>query len=73
MKIEELPPTYCIAVTGNHCINCEGYIQYYMRRVEEKRAIHTAVDKGYCIERQCITRPGNRCKHYEEKSNVGVI
>lgn len=29
--------------------------------------LYTAMDRGYYIERQYITRPGNRCKHYQER------
>lgn len=70
MDIKTSTPSYSIAVMGDHCINCEGYIQYYIRKEDGKYSIHTAVDRGYCIERQCITRPGNRCRHYQEKSDI---
>lgn len=71
MNIKTLSPSYGIAVMGDYCINCEGYIQYYCIKKDGKYSIYTAVDRGYCIERQCVTRPGNRCKHYQERE-VGV-
>lgn len=72
MNIKELTPSYGIAVMGNHCINCAEYAQYYCQRKDGNYTIHTAVDRGWCNARQCTTRPGNRCKHYREKSNVGA-
>lgn len=70
MNIEALRPSYGIAVMGDYCINCAEYAQYYLQRKEGNYTIHTAVDRGYCIKRQCITRPGNRCKYYQEKSEI---
>ena len=72
MNIETLA-SYGIAVMGNHCINCMEYVQYYCRRKEGNYDIHTAVDRGYCGARQCTTRPGNRCKHYQEKSSIRAV
>lgn len=72
MNIKTLSPSYGISVMGDHCINCEGYIQYYIRRVDGKYSIHTAIDRGYCCTRQCITRPGNRCKHYQERADETI-
>ena len=51
-----------IKITGNRCIGCYKYSQYYtISGRGELEAI-----------RQCTTRPGNRCKEYREKSNVGL-
>lgn len=55
-----------IEITGNRCVGCYKYTQYYRCWKGEIEAI----DCGFCGIRQCTTRPGNRCKHYKEKSNV---
>ena len=73
MDIKTSSPSYGIAIMGDYCINCEGYIQYYIRREDGKYSIHTAVDRGYCCTRQCITRPGNRCKHHQKGSEAGAV
>ncbi len=72
MNIKTLSPSYGIAIMGDYCINCEGYIQYYIRKEDGKYSIHTAVDRGYCCTRQCITRPGNRCKYYQERTDETI-
>lgn len=59
-----------IEITGSRCISCAKYRQYYayytMRDGEHLQAINC----GYCGRLQRTTRPGNRCKHYREQSNV---
>lgn len=57
-----------IEITGSKCVNCSRYIQYYrlVRNTVE------AVDRGLCREKQCVTRPWERCGHYSEASNVGL-
>ncbi|GAA0254158.1 hypothetical protein GCM10008922_12910 [Faecalicatena contorta] len=59
-----------IEVTGSRCISCYKYSQYYHRNYLGE---FEAIDCGYCGIRQCTTRPGNRCKAYKERSNVGIL
>lgn len=59
-----------IEITGSKCISCWKYEQYFRINARDD---FEAIDCGYCWLRHCTTRPGNRCKHYQEKSNVGVI
>lgn len=56
-----------IEITGSRCINCHFYTQYY--RICYQGVIE-AINCGFCGQRQCTTRPGNRCKSYMEKSNI---
>ncbi|MCI9357221.1 MAG: hypothetical protein HFH59_06690 [Lachnospiraceae bacterium] len=58
-----------IEISGSRCISCGKYTQYY----ELIKDMAQAIDRGYCGARQCTTRPGNRCKHYQEKSNARVM
>ena len=58
-----------IEISGNRCIGCNRYTQYYSISA---RGELEAIDQGYCGEKQCRTRPGNRCKKYAERGNVGV-
>lgn len=58
-----------IEISGSRCISCNKYTQYYRKNYDGEIE---AIDRGYCGARQCTTRPGNRCKHYREKSNVGA-
>lgn len=58
-----------IEVTGSKCISCRAYNQFYQ---ESQDNGFEAIDCGYCWKRHCTTRPGNRCKYYQEKSNMGL-
>ena len=58
-----------IKITGNRCIGCYKYNQYY---TISGRGELEAIDCGYCGIKQCRTRPGNRCKEHMQKSNVGL-
>lgn len=57
-----------IEISGNKCVSCYKYTQYY----ELRGSLAEPIECGYCGVRQCTTRPGNRCKHYREKSNVAL-
>ncbi len=70
MDAKTLKPSYGIAIVGKRCINCAKYFQYYCTRNEGKITLHTAVDCGYCGQHSRNTRPGNRCKEFEEKGAV---
>lgn len=69
MGTKTLTPSYGIAIVGKHCINCTKYFQYYLCRHEGKLDIHTAVDCGYCEQHSRNTRPGNKCREYEDREN----
>ncbi len=58
-----------IEIEGSRCISCYKYTQYYKNTIERG---FEAIDCGFCGNRQCTTRPGNRCKEYKEKSNLGI-
>ncbi len=55
-----------VEISGTRCIGCTKYTQYYLENGQ-------AVNHGFCYQRQCVTRPGSRCKHWEERSNVSAI
>lgn len=57
-----------IEITGNRCISCYKYSQYYTISAQGEL---DAIDCGYCGVKQRKTRPGNRCKGYKERSNAG--
>ena len=59
-----------IEITGSRCITCQSYTQYYQHAFSGE---FEAIDCGFCGKRQCSTRPGNRCRRYRERSNVGVL
>ncbi|MCI8683862.1 MAG: hypothetical protein HFH50_12975 [Lachnospiraceae bacterium] len=58
-----------IEISGSKCISCNKYTQYY----QIKGNVAEAIDCGFCGRRQRHTRPGNRCKEYQERSNVGGV
>lgn len=60
-----------IEITGSRCITCHSYTQYY--QCSQITGEFEAIDCGFCGERQCSTGPGNRCRRYRERSNVGVL
>lgn len=60
-----------IEITGSRCVSCAKYTQYYS--LNQSKQVFQAINCGFCGERQCTTKPGNRCKHYRERSNVGPI
>lgn len=57
-----------IEISGNRCVSCARYTQYYGLGYDGE---FRAIDCGYCGQRQCRTRPGNKCKEYREAGNVG--
>ena len=57
-----------IEISGSRCINCQKYNQYFTLTSQGELE---AIDCGYCGKKQCRTRPGNRCKDYRERGNVG--
>lgn len=58
-----------IEVLGARCRVCGKYTQYYAKWDGQ----YMAVDHGFCGQRQCQTRPWNRCKYYRERSSIGTI
>ena len=62
-----------IDITGSRCINCAKYTQHYAYRMTRSGQELLAVDCGFCGQLQRTTKPGNRCKHYQERSNVGAF
>ena len=60
-----------IEVRGSRCVSCKCYNQYYAVVLERKGKDLRPIDCGWCAQLRRTTRPGNRCKHYQEKSNVG--
>ena len=59
-----------IEITGNKCISCYKYTQYYQRKITSYD--YEPIECGFCGVMQRTTRPGNRCKHYKEISNVSL-
>lgn len=55
-----------IEITGNHCITCRFYSQYFTYNFDGLNPINC----GYCGAKGKNTKPGNRCKEYHEQSNV---
>ncbi len=62
-----------VDITGSRCVSCTKYTQYYAYRLRRDGAELQAIDCGFCGQRQCRTRPGNRCKYYREISNIGAF
>lgn len=60
-----------IEISGNKCISCYKYTQYYKRNLIGYD--YEPIDCGYCGVMGRTTRPGNRCKHYKEMSNVEIM
>jgi len=60
-----------VDISGSRCVSCAKYTQYYTQRAAKSGPEMNAIDCGYCGQLQRITRPGNRCRHYLEMSNVG--
>ncbi len=58
-----------IEITGSRCVTCSRYTQYYQLKAGQVEAI----DCGFCGAKQRHVRPGDRCKKYSEKSNVGFV
>ena len=56
-----------VDISGSRCISCARFVQYY----SIWGGGFQRIDCGFCCQRQCITRPGNRCRHYREKGNAG--
>lgn len=56
-----------VNITGNRCIGCAKFTQYYCisHSGEFQR-----IDCGFCGQQQRTTRPGNRCGKYRERGNV---
>ncbi len=59
-----------IDISGSRCISCRKYTQYYTQKQGTNEL--QPINCGYCGQRQCTTKPGNRCKHYQERGNVGA-
>lgn len=60
-----------VDISGSRCISCAKYTQYYAQRLTRSGPELSAIDCGFCGQLQRTTRPGSRCKHYREVSNVG--
>ncbi len=58
-----------IEITGNRCVSCCEFIQYYGRNYYRE---YVPIDCGYCVKRQRRTRPGDRCKDYSEAGNASA-
>lgn len=58
-----------IEISGNRCVGCGKYSQYYHLNHE---GVFEPIDKGFCGNRQCIVRPGDRCRRYVERGNTGM-
>lgn len=56
-----------IEVSGSRCVSCHFFTQYYAKKWDGEVA---AIDCGYCGTRSRNVRPGDRCKEYQERSNV---
>ena len=52
-----------IKIIGDRCQNCASYTQYFTQDLDGKA--YSAINHGFCGQRQCVTHPGDRCLHYE--------
>ncbi len=59
-----------VNVSGNKCINCTKFTQYYTKNYDSE---YERTDCGYCGQRGKKVRPGDRCKQYHEASNVSNV
>lgn len=55
-----------VNVSGNKCISCNKFTQYYTLNY---RGEMERTDCGYCGQRGMKVRPGDRCRKYVEMSN----
>ena len=62
-----------VDISGSRCISCAKYTQYYAQRLTRSGPELSAIDCGFCGQLQRTTRPGSRCKHYREASNVCLV
>jgi len=60
-----------VDISGSRCVSCARYTQYYAVRTTRSGSEMQAIDCGHCGQFQRTTRPGNRCRRYQERSNVG--
>ena len=60
-----------IEIEGSRCVSCRRYTQYYAQKLGTNEL--QAINCGFCGQLQRTTRPGNRCKHYQERSNLGPM
>lgn len=58
-----------IEISGSRCVSCGKYTQYYSNNGARG---YEAIDCGYCGEKSRNVRPGDRCKAYQERSNVSL-
>lgn len=56
-----------IKISGSRCVSCHKFTQYYEKGWGGETV---AVDCGYCGVKSRNVRPGDRCKEYQEASNV---
>lgn len=59
-----------IRIIGDRCQNCASYTQYFAQDLDGKN--YSAINHGFCGQRQCVTHPGDRCQYYEEDYDVTV-
>lgn len=59
-----------IEISGSRCVSCHWFNQYYAVNASGEL---NPIDCGYCGMRSKNARPGDRCKEYQEKSNVSAI
>ena len=59
-----------IEITGNRCISCVKFVQYYAYAYNWRREPEP-IDCGYCGQKSRNVRPGDRCSYYHEASNIG--
>lgn len=50
-----------IEISGNHCVGCDRYTQYYKL---DYKGEYVPINRGFCGVHQRTTKPGNRCKKW---------
>jgi len=56
-----------VNITGSYCVECDHFKQYYGLNYNGE---YERINRGFCGSSKKDTRPGNKCRKYQERSNI---